>query len=149
MHTRREKTACLAIVIMLLLSEIYLNMVMTDSFFAYKSTGASNTFFQSSSVDFIFGKILIKDDSSHINRYICTTKMLGECVGIELQSAGWNLFLCLLHIGYLFLLQGKFFQLSEIIQTFLPDARCIGHRVHASIRRKKTNHSPNRFQYIK
>ncbi len=118
MHTRREKTACLAIVIMLLLSEIYLNMVMTDSFFAYKSTGASNTFFQSSSVDFIFGKILIKDDSSHINRYICTTKMLGECVGIELQSAGWNLFLCLLHIGYLFLLQGKFFQLSEIIQTF-------------------------------
>lgn len=32
MHTRREKTACLAIVIMLLLSEIYLNMVMTDSF---------------------------------------------------------------------------------------------------------------------
>lgn len=118
MYTRREKTACLAIVIMVLLSEIYLNVVMTDSFFAYKSTGKSNTFFQSNSVDFIFDRILIKNNSRHCNRYICTTKMLSEYAGIELQSAGWNLFVCLLHIGYLFLLQGKFFQLSEMIQTF-------------------------------
>lgn len=118
MHTRRKKTACLAIVIMLLLSEIYLNMVITDSFFVYKSTGKSNTFFQSNSVDFIFDRTLIKNDSGHFNRYSCTTKMLSEYTGIELQSADWNLFLCLLHIGYLFLLQGKFFQLSEMIQTF-------------------------------
>ncbi|HBV83361.1 MAG TPA: hypothetical protein DEB74_11350 [Lachnospiraceae bacterium] len=118
MYTRSRKTACIAIVIMLLMSEIYLNMVMTDSFFVYKSTGESNIFFQSNSVDFIFGKASLKNDSRHLDRGICTTNMLSECAGIELQSAGWNWFLSLLHIGYLFLLQGKFFQLSEIIQTY-------------------------------
>lgn len=93
MYARREKTACLAIVIMLLLSEIYLDMVMTDSFFVYNSV-------------------------EEIDTYICATNTLRECVGIELQSAGWNLFPCLLYIGYLFLLQGKFILLSEIIQNF-------------------------------
>lgn len=118
MHTRRNKIACLAIVIMLLMSEIYLNMVMTDSFFACKSTGESNLFFPSNSVDFIFDKALLKNDSCHLDRYICTIQMLSECAGIKLQLAGWNLFLCLLYVGYFFLLQGKFFQLSEMIQTF-------------------------------
>ena len=109
MYTRK-KTACMAIVIMMLLSEIYLNVVMTDSFFVYNSIEKSDPFFQSNSMNFIFGRAF--------NPYICTTKMLSECAGSDLQSSGWNLFLCLLHIGYLFLLQGKFYQLSEIIQTF-------------------------------
>ncbi len=117
MHTRK-KTACMAIVIMLLLSEIYLNVVMTDSFFVYNSIEKSDPFFQSNSMNFIFGRAFIKNDSRHFNPYICTTKMLSECAGSDLQSSGWNLFLCLLHIGYLFLLQGKFYQFSEIIQTF-------------------------------
>lgn len=118
MHTRKEKTACLAIVIMLFLSEIYLDMVMTDSFFVYSSTEKSNVFSELNVIDFVFGKTSLRNDSRPFNRYICTTKTLSECAGIELQSASWNLFLCLLHIGYLFLLQGKFILLSERIQIF-------------------------------
>ncbi len=118
MHTVRERTACFVIGVMLFLSEIYLDMVMTDSFFVYNSVGEVASFLKSDSSDFTFNRVCLQENCGHLNLHVCTMKILNECSGVMLSPNGWNLFHCLIYIGYFFLLQNKFYQLSEMLQTF-------------------------------